>query len=260
MFESRVAEPLGEEIPEGEPAPGDPGYAALRVYAAQQEAYWSAVARGELAAEDGRPDPAARTDAGLLAAAGRAERAEAASAGAKLRAIAGFVLRRIAAPEVGYDGEAMERSAQAEVGLALRVPACEAADLTQLALYLTRRPPKTFAALEGGLISLRKVRILVEESLNLTLAQCARLEDAVLGEAPLRSPRSWRDRVRREVERLDADAVRKRREAARAQRCLWVKDEGEGMATLCLYLPVEQARAIYDTPQRPHPGPPRPRR
>jgi hypothetical protein len=87
VFESRVAERRGEEIPEGEPAPGDPGYAALRVYAAQQEAYWSAVALGEVAVEEDRPDPAAR-----------AERAAAAAEGAKLRAIAGFVLRRIATP------------------------------------------------------------------------------------------------------------------------------------------------------------------
>jgi hypothetical protein len=68
----------------------------------------------------------------------------------------------------------------------------------------------------------------------------------VLPEAETRSARSLREKVRAEVEKLDAEAVRKRRETATADRTLWVKDEHDGMATLCLYLPAAQAYATYD--------------
>ncbi len=64
--------------------------------------------------------------------------------------------------------------------------------------------------------------------------------------------------MRRQVEKLDAEAVRKRRESAAANRTVWVKDEHDGMATLCWYLPSEQAYAISGalTARVPaHPGP-----
>src|SRR5262249_10783887 len=53
-------------------------------------------------------------------------------------------------------------------------------------------------------------------------------------------------RVRRAVEHLDADAVRKRAERAREERTLYLKDEPDGMATVCAYLPAEQAHAVFD--------------
>ena len=52
--------------------------------------------------------------------------------------------------------------------------------------------PRTFTALEDGAIALAKVKVLVEESLNLTVAQCAVLEAAVRGQAgPLPAPRQF---------------------------------------------------------------------
>ncbi|HUR73572.1 MAG TPA: DUF222 domain-containing protein, partial [Sporichthya sp.] len=135
----------------------------------------------------------------------------------------------------------------AEVAFAFRLSKAEASDLLDLAMTLSRRLPATFAALKDGELGLRKVRAITEESENLTVAQCAELEKRVLPEAAARTVRSLRDKVRREVEKLDADAVRKRREAAIADRALYVKDEPDGMATLCLYLPAEQVRAIHAT-------------
>jgi hypothetical protein len=262
MFEPLVVEPLGWEFPGVEPLPGDEGYEAFLAFEAQQEAFWSAVGTGEISVEGPGGWNAARTDEGLLDAAVRAERSVAAAEGAKLRAIADLMLRRLGSPQVGYDEDSLRYSVQAEVGLRLRVSPSEASELTHLALYLARRLPRTFAALEDGLISLAKVKVLVEESLNLTAAQCAQLEAVMLGQAGPRTVRGFREKVRREVEKLDADAVRKRRAAAVAERCLYVKDELDGMATLCLYLPAEQARAIYDTinsriPAHPGPGDPR---
>ncbi len=230
-----------------EPLPGDEDHESFKAYEAQQDAFWSAVGLGQVPVCDGLPDlTASRTDAGLLEAARQADRAEAAAVGTKLRAVSNFVLRRAATPRVGYDEAAMEHSAQAELGLQFGISPSEAASVVQLAMTLTRRLPKTFAKLETGAIGKRKVDAIAEESINLNVAQCARLEDAVLPGAETRSPRSLRDKVRSEVEKLDAEAVHKRRQSATADRTLWVKDEHDGMATLCLYLPAPQAHATYD--------------
>ncbi|MBA3745718.1 HNH endonuclease signature motif containing protein [Sporichthya sp.] len=231
-----------------EPMPGDEGYEAFKIFEAHKDAYWSAVTRGEIAMIDGLPDVAgSRTDAGLLDAGQRAERLVAQAEGEKLAAVAEFALRSIANPAVGYDETAMMRSVEAEVGFAFRISSAAAHDLLHLAMTLARRLPRTFAALKSGKLGLRKVKAIADETLNLDVAQCARLEDTVLPEAETRTVRSLKEMVRAEVEKIDADAVRKRRESAKADRTLYVKDEHDGMATLCLYLPAEQARAIYDT-------------
>jgi hypothetical protein len=135
---------------------------------------------------------------------------------------------------------------EAEIGLALRVPPATASATVHLALTLARRLPATFAALQEGELSQRAADLIADESADLDVAACARLEDAVLPEAGSRSYRSLRAKVRREVENLDAEAVRKRAEKAREERCLYVKDEHDGMATLCLEVPAPVAHAIFD--------------
>ncbi|WP_293774450.1 DUF222 domain-containing protein [Sporichthya sp.] len=151
----------------------------------------------------------------------------------------------MANPEVGYDAEAMEHSAQSEIGLALGITPESASQSIDLALALTRRLPQTFAALEDGAITLPTARAIVEEAVNLDVAQCAHLEKAVLAKAAGRTTGSIRRAARREVEKLDGEAVRKRREKAVAERSLYVTDEPDRMATLHAYLPREQAHACF---------------
>ncbi len=154
---------------DGEPMPDEPDYIAFRasfaVYESQQDAYWSAVSRGEIPVVDGLPDPAAsRTDAGLLDAAARAERLIAQAEGEKLHGIAQYTLRQIANPAVGYDEDAMVRSVEAEVGLRFRLSPGVANDLVVLAMTLTRRLPQTFAALRDGALGIAKVRAIADET------------------------------------------------------------------------------------------------
>ncbi len=226
--------------------PGDEGYEAFQEWQAQQDAFWSAYGAGEFSRDEGFPDLAgSRTEAGLLAAVERAAKGEARAAGAKVRAIADCTLRRMANPEVGYDAEATKHSAQSEIGLALGISPESASQSIDLALALTRRLPQTFAALEDGAITLPTARAIVEEAVNLDVAQCAHLEKAVLAKAAGRTTGSIRRAARREVEKLDGEAVRKRREKAVAERSLYVTDEPDGMATLHAYLPREQAHACF---------------
>ncbi len=247
MFESMVLPVVDPEWVDEEPVPGDANYEAYLTWEAHQIAFWSAYGQSVGPAEDTLPDLSGlRTDTGLLGAVGRAGQAEARAAGAKLRAIADYALRRMRNPQDGYDEKSMAHSAQAEIGVMLRITPAAASHWLDLAMALVRRLPTTLATLETGAISLPTVRAIAEVSENLNVAQCARLEAAVLPKAPERTPGSVRRLARREVEKLDAEAVRKRREAALAQRSLYVQDEPDGMATLCAYLPAEQAHACFE--------------
>ncbi len=255
MFEAVLARELSldgftPDWSDGPPAPGEPGYAEYQSYLAyeqQQIAFWNAYAAGDAPPEGRLPNlNGARSDESLLHEIERQARRENAAAGAKLRAVADYAFRQMANPAVGYDQAHMKRSVEAEVAGMLRLPPSAASETVGLALMLARRLPKTFDALERGVLTRFAARLIADESANLNVAQCARLEDEVLSDAERRSYRSLRKKVRREVEKLDADAVRKRAEKAREERTLYVKDEHDGMATLCLTVPAEVAHAIYD--------------
>lgn len=227
--------------------PGDEGYEAYLAFEAQQFAFWNSYSARETSFDEAFPDLAGmRTDAGLLREVQQAARAENRAAAAKLRAIANCGLRRMANPEVGYDEKQMKHSAEAEVGVMLGVTPTTASHWMELAMALTRRLPKTFAALDDGAISLPTARMIKQESDNLNVAQCGLLEDAVLPKAAGRTTSSLQATTRRQVEKLDAEAVRKRREKAAAERTLYLQDEPDGMATLCALLPADQARACFN--------------
>src|SRR4051794_481896 len=249
MFESLATTLNAEEFDPAwvarEPVPGEAGYDSYRAYEEQQIAFWNAYA-----ASDAPPDAllnlnAARTDAGLLGEIGRAAQHANAAEGRKLRAIADYAFRAMANPIVGYDEQYIKRSVEAEVALELKVPPSAASELVGLALMLAQRLPKTFATLQRGEVTKRAAELIAEESANLNVAQCAELEQEVLPEVGERSHRSLQAKVRREVEKLDADAVRKRAEKAKEERCLYLKDGHDGMATLCLEVPTGVAQAIY---------------
>jgi hypothetical protein len=112
-------------------------------------------------------------------------------------------------------------------------------------LTLRRRLPQTLAALEDGDLSRAAAEMIADEAENLDIANCSRLEDSVLPEAGSRSYRSLRNKVRRAVAKLDADAVRKRKERAKDERCVYLTDEADGMAALHLHGPAELVQAIY---------------
>jgi hypothetical protein len=227
-------------------APDDPAYLAYLAYEDQQIAFWSAYAASEVAPDDLLNLNPARTDGGLLHEIERQAQRVNAAEGAKLRAIADYALRMMANPRVGYDEEFMRRSVEAEVACMLKLPPSTAGEVLGSALMLARRLPGTLAMLERGELSRVGAETIADESANLTGTQCAQLEDEVLPSAGQRSHRSLRHHVRRAVEKLDADAVRKRAEKAREERTLYVKPGHDGMATLCAVLPRAEAQACFD--------------
>jgi hypothetical protein len=75
------------------------------------------------------------------------------------------------------------------------------------------------------------------------IAQCHRLEQAVLPAARRGSITAARRSADRALARLDADHAARRRRTARTNRDVTVVDEGDGHATLIAYLGLEQAHA-----------------
>jgi hypothetical protein len=113
------------------------------------------------------------------------------------------------------------------------------------ALGLAERLPTTLGALRAGELTVPKARAILEETANLEVAQCARLEPELVALAVGRTPGSLRRMARARVEKVDAEAVTKRAEKARRERCVQLWPEPDGMYSLHAILPAEQAIAAF---------------
>lgn len=136
-------------------------------------------------------------------------------------------------------------SAQAEIGLMLRVATGTAAGRVHDAQTWIGRYPATFAALRAGEITLPKARIIAEQTAALSAAEAAAVESKVLGRAANQTPGELRAAIRRAVARVDPDAVRRRHEAAKAERSVRMWDEPDGMAVLFAHLTAAEATGVY---------------
>jgi hypothetical protein len=111
--------------------------------------------------------------------------------------------------------------------------------------YRAERLPATLRALCAGELTLSKARVVLEETANLGIAQCARLEPELIALAAGRTPGSLRRIARARVEKVDADAATKRAKAARAGRRVEIWPEADGMYALRAILPAEEAIAVF---------------
>jgi hypothetical protein len=146
-------------------------------------------------------------------------------------------------PEVAYcDGE---EQAGAEVALMLRIAGVTAAHRVAEAVTLVERYPAALDALEAGAVTLAKVRIIAEQTAQLTDTQAGRVERTVLGRAGGQTPGQLRQSVRRAVLNTDPDAVRRRQQAALRERGVSLYDLPDGMAMLSACLPAAEAVGVY---------------
>ncbi len=146
-------------------------------------------------------------------------------------------------PEVAYcDGE---EQAGAEVALMLRVAPVTATHRVAEAVQLTERHPASLAALTDGQLTLAKVRIIAEQTAQLTDAQAAAVERKVMARAGGQTPGQLRQSLRRAVLRADPEALRRRQQAATRQRGVSLYDLPDGMAMLSACLPAAEAAGVY---------------
>jgi hypothetical protein len=175
----------------------------------------------------------------------REERAQTMALGHQMRAMAAHV-RRVVDAAPSYFQEKAHRAAWAEIGLRLGLgPDTETrriADATRLVEDL----PATLDAMCAGSLPYAKAKVIVDETENITDREILRqVEAEALREAPALAAPRLRDKVRRIIERLDAEALRKRVEAAVRDRAVQLHRESDGMATLRAYLPVDQALSVF---------------
>lgn len=142
--------------------------------------------------------------------------------------------------------ELAERSVAAEIGTATRTSdrtiqrqMAEAADLVV-------RFPVTLRALGEGRISLAHTRVIRDAAADLD-DDCvrARYEARVAAHAENAAPQRLRRFAVREAEKVRPEALERRFERARAERCVWVSPLPDGMAELTAVLPAAVAHGIH---------------
>src|ERR1700754_224146 len=115
------------------------------------------------------------------------------------------------------------------------------------AVQLVRDFPATWAALEAGLIDLRRVRAITDELGGQDPAIRARIEAAVLPKAPLLDAVALRKLVKRLLLELAPVEAAERHQIAREGRYVAVTPASDGMAPLEARLPAEDAIALNAT-------------
>jgi hypothetical protein len=195
------------------------------------------------------PEPGSVFDESYdLACVARYERHVAAVQGEQTVAIAGFVAayvrdHRVWFPTAGL--EEAQRSAYAEIALSLGIADRTSDARVAVACELVERLPATVAALCAGQVTLPKARAILEETVHLDTEQRAVVAETMLPKAPGLTPGNLRRSTRRLVEKLDAEALVKRKAAAKADR--WVRwwELPDGMAGLEVRLSAADAAAVF---------------
>ncbi|PZS02394.1 MAG: HNH endonuclease [Pseudonocardiales bacterium] len=133
-----------------------------------------------------------------------------------------------------------------EVALALRIAPRTADRRVDVAVQLTERLPATLSAMGRGRATLSKARVLLEETDQLSAADAAAVESAVIEGAADMTPGQLRRRAARAAIRIDAEAAARRRKQAETGRAVWVEPDACGMATLGASLCAADAVGIYE--------------
>jgi hypothetical protein len=167
--------------------------------------------------------------------------------GEQVIAIAAFVETYVLDYEVSYRAAEpgfAERSAYAEIALALGIAERTSDARVATACELVERLPATVAAMRAGQVTLPRARVLLEETVHLNSEQRLVVEGTLLPKAPALTPGNLRRSTRRLVEKIDAEALLKRTAAAKADRWVRLWELPDGMAELCAQLPAQDVAAI----------------
>jgi len=115
------------------------------------------------------------------------------------------------------------------------------------AAILTTDFPATYAALSEGRISRAHADVIVDAGLRLDDERArARYEQVVLDRAESLTPGRLRPVAHAVAERVEPTSVVERHETARARRCTWVDDLGDGMSEFHAVVESVRAHAIQD--------------
>jgi Domain of unknown function (DUF222) len=137
------------------------------------------------------------------------------------------------------------RSAQAEIGLALRLADTTAADRLETARALCRRLPAVHAALAAGEISFWHARAVAETTSMLSEEKARWVAERVLGRARHQTVSKLRRCLSRAVLAAEPKTAADRARAAHAERTLDWWTRPDGMAELRLIASATEVMAVY---------------
>lgn len=133
-----------------------------------------------------------------------------------------------------------------EVAAELKLTPLAAARRVDAAVAMVERLPETVRALERGELDLQKANAIVEHTRVLDPEKTALVEGAVLRFAPGRTVRQIRDKLTREILKVDREGAEARREAAASEAFVRFRPCPDGMAELLVYDRAESLRPMYD--------------
>jgi hypothetical protein len=122
----------------------------------------------------------------------------------------------------------------------------EAEALAVEALVLVRHLPACLEALHEGRLTERKARLLVELLGPVSREVADEVQRRVLPDVETRTPAQLRDKVRRALARLDAEALEERRRTAARRADARHNVVGDGMSQFVVDLPTPLAAACAD--------------
>jgi hypothetical protein len=175
----------------------------------------------------------------------REERNQAIALGHQMRAMAAHIDRVMATAPPWHQQDAF-KSAHAEI--ASRLGLCASGQDRRIgeADALAGRLPATLDALCAGKLTYRKMLVILEETVNIGDRAIRRqVEAETLAVAEGFNPPRLREKIRRTIERLDAQALKQRVAEAPKARCVSLRREPDGMATINAFLPIDKALAAF---------------
>jgi hypothetical protein len=146
--------------------------------------------------------------------------------------------------ETGYRSVNPITNTAVEIAGRCLLTARQAENVVGHAVQLVEDFPDTWAALEAGLIDLRRVRAITDELGGQDPTIRARIEAAVLPEAPFLDSVALRKLIKRLLLELAPLEAAERHRIARDRRYVCVTPASDGMAFLEAYLPAEDATAL----------------
>ena len=157
----------------------------------------------------------------------------------------------------GLEGE----FAADELASELHMSQQSAAGQMDFAAEVPKRLPKTFAALAAGQIHPVHLRIIEEETRILTDADAAKADTVLAASAPGKTFGELRYAARKLVLKLDPDAARKRKEAAkRDAHVRRFREESGNAGMVARELPSDEVLRVLAAHRAARPGSPRRRR
>jgi hypothetical protein len=133
-----------------------------------------------------------------------------------------------------------------EVAAELSLAPLAAARRVGVAAELAEWLPDTVRALERGELDLQKATAIAEHTRVLPPDKTAQIEAAVLEFAPGRTVRQIRDKLSREILKIDPDGAEARRQAAAKDAFVRCRPCPDGMAELLVYDRAENVRPMYN--------------